>query len=77
MGSMFATCADHLIRSQMAHLVDHEGRISLSANDVAIAVLNLVAAFSGIMAMIAAWRGVEAFEVFDRARWCPRRIHAD
>lgn len=56
-GSIFFLCAGPLIRAQMAHLVVHRGRSNLFVDDVAIALLQLDAAFLGIiMKAFASWK---------------------
>lgn len=50
-GSIFALCADPLIRAQLLHLRGHRGRINLFADDVAIALAHLERAFPGIIAI--------------------------
>lgn len=50
-GSIFALCADPLIRAHLLHLRRHRWRVNLFADDVAIALLHLEHAFPGLMSI--------------------------
>lgn len=55
-GSIFAICADPLLRAHAARLVLYGGRSNLFAGDVAIVVRHIVVALAEIMRIFREWR---------------------